>query len=128
MPFELGMAFALARHGSHKLFVLERQSYRLQASLSDLNGLDPHVHGGTQSGVLRCVLDCFGTPSGAPPFALLKILAGRLNRAVAKLQREQGFETPFHPYMFLEIVQAAGELAHAEGLITLGPQSSDQRP
>jgi hypothetical protein len=117
MPFELGMAFALARHGPHKLFVLERRAYRLQASLSDLNGLDPHVHGGTQAGVLRCVLDCFGTPSGAPPFSLLKVLATRLNRAVSNLQREQGFETPFHPYMFRQIVQAAGELAHAEDLI-----------
>ena len=117
MPFELGMAFALARQRSHRLFVLERQAHRLQASLSDLNGLDPHIHGGTQAGVLRCILDCFGTPSGAPPFPLLKTLVTRLNRAVSRLQREQGFQTPFHPYMFRQIVQAAGELAQAERLI-----------
>lgn len=127
MPFELGIAFALSRLGSHELFVLERQAFRIQASLSDLNGLDPHVHGGTQAGVLRCLLDCFGTPSGAPPFALLKTLAARLNRTVSKLQREQGLETPFHPYLFRRIVLAAGELAYAEGLIALRPQGSGLR-
>jgi hypothetical protein len=119
MPFELGMAFALTRNRSHKLFVLERQIYRLQASLSDLNGLDPHIHGGTQTGVLRCILDCFGTPSGSPSFVLLRKLTARLNRVVSELQREQGLRTPFHPYMFRQVVRAAGELAQAEGLIAL---------
>lgn len=117
MPFELGIAFALSRQRSHKFFVLERQAYRLQVSLSDLNGLDPHVHGGTQAGVLRCLLDCFGTPAGAPPFPLLQTLAARLSRVVSKLQREHGFPTLFHPYMFRQMVDAASDLAQAEDLI-----------
>ena len=117
MPFELGMAFALAQDRSHKFFVLERQRYRLQVSLSDLNGLDPHIHGGTQAGVLRCLLDCFGTPAGTPPFSLLRTLASRLNRIVSGLQREQGFHTLFHPYAFRQMVDAASGLAKAEGLI-----------
>lgn len=117
MPFELGMAFALSRQRSHKFFVLERHAYRLQASLSDLNGLDPHVHGGTQAGVLRCLLDCFGTPAGVPPFHRLQTLAIQLSRAVSKLQREHGFQTSFHPYVFRQMVDAAIELAQAEGLI-----------
>lgn len=117
MPFELGMAFALSREKSHKFFVLEREAYRLQASLSDLNGLDPHVHGGTQAGILRCLLDCFGTPSGTPPLVVLKRLVTRLNRAILKLQREQGFQTLYHPYMFRRMTDAALELAQTDGLI-----------
>lgn len=72
MPFELGVAYALTRKQPHQFFVFEAQAYRLQASLSDLNGHDPHIHGGTQDGVLRCVLDCFafGTPTGAFPLPL----------------------------------------------------------
>lgn len=124
MPFELGMAFALTRQKSHRFFVLERQAFRLQISLSDLNGLDPHIHGGTQAGILRCVLDCFGTPHGSPSFSLLQTLASRLNRVVSTLLREQGFQTAFHPHIFRQIVRAASELAQAEGLISWNPAAS----
>src|SRR5436305_2057198 len=57
MPFELGMAYALAQKVSHDFFVLEEKPFRLQASLSDLNGHDPHIHDSTPSGALRCVLN-----------------------------------------------------------------------
>jgi hypothetical protein len=119
MPFELGMAYALTRTQPHQFFVFEARDYRLQASLSDLNGHDPHIHDGTQDGILRCVLDCFafGTPTGAVPFAVLKSLTRKLNRSVHTLQREQGLQSPFHPYMFRQAVQVAAELARAEGLI-----------
>ena len=69
MPFELGLAYAIAQHHPHSFFVLETRPHRLQASLSDLNGHDPHIHGGSQDGVLRCLLDCFGTGSYQPPFS-----------------------------------------------------------
>lgn len=117
MPFELGMAFALAQHRPHNFFVFERRAYRLQISLSDLNGLDPHIHSGTQAGILRCILDGFSTPAGGPPFLLLQALTARLNRIVSKLQREHGFQTLFHAYVFRQMVKAAAELAKTEGLI-----------
>jgi hypothetical protein len=117
MPFELGMAFSLSRQQHHRFFVLEQHPYRLQVSLSDLNGLDPHIHGGTQAGILRCILDCFGTPAGAPSFSLLQSLALRLSRVASKLQRDQGFQTLFHPYAFRQIVDAATEFAQREDLI-----------
>lgn len=41
MPFEAGLAFAA--HPAHA-FVLERQPFRLQMSLSDLNGVDPLIY------------------------------------------------------------------------------------
>jgi hypothetical protein len=98
---------------------LEAKDYRLQASLSDLNGHDPHIHDGTQDGILRCLLDCFafGTPTGALPFAVLQSLTRKLNRSVQALQREQGLRSPFHPYLFRQTIQAASRLARAEGLI-----------
>lgn len=45
MPFELGVAYAIARQHPHSFFVLEARSHRLQVSLSDLNGHDPHSTG-----------------------------------------------------------------------------------
>ena len=54
MPFELGIAVEIAqrRRPPHQWFVFEAQRYRLQRSLSDLNGTDPHVHDGRPRRVL----------------------------------------------------------------------------
>ncbi len=117
MPFELGLAYALNRWQPHQFFVFEAREHRLQVSLSDLNGYDPQIHGGTQPGILRCILDCFGPPDGAPSFAVLEALTRKLNRSASQLQREQGLQSPFHPYLFRRTVWAAAELARAEGLI-----------
>jgi hypothetical protein len=55
MPFELGLAVAWEMMGSGRQtwFVMEAVNYRLTKSLSDLNGTDPYVHGGTVEGVFR---------------------------------------------------------------------------
>jgi hypothetical protein len=117
MPFELGLAYSIGRERAHSFFVFEERSHRLQASLSDFNGFDPHIHEGTQDGILRCVLDCFGTQGQPPEFSTLKAVTRKLSRAVAKLERDQGARHPFHPYIFRQAVNAAVQLGLAEGLI-----------
>lgn len=117
MPFELGITYALSQITSHGFFVLEEKAFRLQASLSDLNGLDPHIHDGTPTGVLRCILDCFGTPAKAPPLSVLEQLTERLTQSALELQREHRTESPFHPYLFRQIELAAVKLARLQGLV-----------
>lgn len=117
MPFELGIAYSLARNQPHHFFVLEERSHRLQATLSDLNGHDPHIHGGTQEGILRCILDCFGMPGRTPPFPQLLSLTSRLRRTALEMQRELGIRDPFHPFMFRQLVGAAAKLAQEERLL-----------
>lgn len=117
MPFELGLAYSIAEGQEHHFFVLEAESHRLQASLSDFNGHDPYVHGGTQDGIIRFVLDCFAPRFQAPSFATLRSLTLRLTRSSLELQREHGLREPFHPYIFRQTVNAAARLARAEGLI-----------
>jgi hypothetical protein len=117
MPFELGITYALSRIGGHSFFVFEEKSFQLQASLSDLNGHDPHIHNGTPAGVLRCVLDCFGTAFGAPPLSSLEALAKRLTRTALKLQRQYGVEGPYLPHLFKQLAWAATESARRQGLI-----------
>jgi len=117
MPFELGLAYSISRKQNHSVFVLEQASHRLQVSLSDLNGLDPHIHDGTQDGIYRCILDCFGTSGREPTFTTLKSLGRRLGQAVAKLEHEQALRDPFHPYVFRQAVRVAAEIAQAEGLL-----------
>lgn len=117
MPFELGLAYAIAQGQEHHFVVLEAKPYRLQASLSDFNGHDPYIHGGTQDGIIRFVLDCFGTRAQAPSLATLRSLTMRLTRFSLELQREHGLQEPFHPYIFRQAVNAAARLARAERLI-----------
>jgi hypothetical protein len=117
MPFELGMTYALSRKASHDFFVLEEKPFRLQVSLSDLNGHDPHIHNSTPSGVLRCVLDCFGTPSGSPSLSSLESLTRQLAKSAMKLQREMRITGLFHPYIFRRVALAASEISKHRNLI-----------
>lgn len=57
MPFELGLAVDWARtvRAAHQWFVLESEPHRLEKSLSDINGTDPFVHGGSPRGVLAAL-------------------------------------------------------------------------
>ncbi len=117
MPFELGMAYALARKSPHDFFVLEEKPFRLQVSLSDLNGHDPHIHDCTPNGILRCLLDCLGTPSGAPSMADLEELTRQLAESASKIQQEMRLTGPFHPYIFRRLILAASEISKYQNLI-----------
>lgn len=70
MPFELGLACAVANLGQrrprHAFVLLERRRYRLQRTLSDLNGFDPYIHNGTVAGTIESIMDALQPTSGAP--------------------------------------------------------------
>ena len=117
MPFELGITYSLSQMRSHSFFVLEERAFRLQVSLSDLNGHDPYIHEGNSTGVLRCVLDCFGKPSIAPPLSALELLLKRLTQTALKLQKEHRSAGLFHPYLFRQISWTAARLARSQKLI-----------
>jgi hypothetical protein len=66
MPFELGLAIGL-RHGkSHQFRLLEARPHRIQKSLSDMNGFDPMIHGGTVDGIFEVVLEAFADVKSRP--------------------------------------------------------------
>jgi len=75
MPFELGLAVALSlSKGTHRWYLLEARDYRLQASLSDMNGFDPQIHHGTPTGILTALTNAFVKPGGQPTVGDLKRL------------------------------------------------------
>jgi cytochrome P450 len=56
MSFEAGLAVMCSLMGAppgHTYFIFERDSKRLQKSLSDLGGTDVYAHGGSAERVLR---------------------------------------------------------------------------
>lgn len=118
MPFELGLACATARlTNSHRFFVLEERAYRIQKSLSDLNGHDPHIHGGTVDGVLNGVLGFFGSSAGDPTFAKLRRLHDLVWERAVEIRDGHGVETLFSPAVFRQTVLMATSIARNKGLI-----------
>jgi hypothetical protein len=115
MPFELGLACALRASG-RRVFVMEEVPYRLQATLSDMNGHDPVIHGGRPDGVLRCVLDCLGRPRGNPTLASLRGVKDDLAGFARGLERDTGVGI-FEPEPFRLLVTASAVIARRRGLI-----------
>jgi hypothetical protein len=68
MPFELGLAVTWQKlnPSMHSWFAFEARDYRLQKSLSDLNGTDPQIHRGRASRVLRELSNIFRRTKDQP--------------------------------------------------------------
>lgn len=87
--------------------MLETMPHRAQKSLSDLNGTDPNIHGGTVEGVMRELCNAFvRTRSRSSVPAML-----RAYRAVARQQREilrtAGARSIFEARVFADLCLAA---------------------
>jgi hypothetical protein len=118
MPFELGIAVALSRfERNHGFVMLEAQRYRLTKTLSDVNGIDPGIHGGTAKGVISCVLSNLGRPRGNPPPELVARIYRRLLKAVPFLKRNYGQAAIYSRALFGALVEGAARLAEREGLV-----------
>jgi hypothetical protein len=117
MPFELGLAFSIGQQTAHRIFVFEESPFRVQTSLSDLNGFDPFVHGGSVEGIVDCLLDCFATPNRKTPTteALVKTVQ-LLEKTVAKILAGKKDRSLFRPHIFRQMVVAAAEIARLRGL------------
>jgi hypothetical protein len=118
MPFELGLAVAQAIDGNdHAWIVLEATPYRVQKSLSDINGFDPFIHHGTAQGVLRAVADAFHRPGRSPSMLELQRVY-RTQRATAReLKTQDGADTLFNRRHFGQLVLVAQKTAVRLGLV-----------
>jgi len=113
MPFELGMTVAWAEtsQSDHYWIVLEEKQYRLQKSLSDLNGYDHFVHNGTVVGVFQALLDAFDKPDVS--ITEMKQIYGKLRRFGAELQTTYRWSNLFQPSAFRRLAIAAAKIKSA---------------
>jgi hypothetical protein len=111
MPMELGMSVAWAKlHPErHTWFVFESLERRAQKSISDLNGTDCNIHGGTDEGVMRELCNAFVRRSNrATVPQMLALLAG-VKSGVPDLLHEAGAASLFEARIFDDLlVMAAG--------------------
>ncbi len=115
MPMELGMSVAWAKLNAteHTWFVFESQPRRAQKSISDLNGTDCNIHGGTEAGVMRELCNAFVRRKPCVTVPDMLTTHRELKKQVPDLIRRSGATTVFEPRIFDDILIAATELRDA---------------
>jgi len=107
MPFELGLAVAAASTRKHQWFVFEARHYRLQRTLSDLNGQDPYVHFERPRRLLTQLSNALVRAQRQPTFDDLNAVYRVLRAAAAPLRQRYG--TVFEAAPFKELVVLAAQ-------------------
>jgi len=118
MPFELGLACAVAElRPPHAFILLEKIPYRMQVTLSDMNGRDPYIHNGTIRGVIDSVLNALRPTAGAPTGAEVFRLYGTMRIAAESITTHGRNGSIFTRSRFLDLVAVGVERAAQTGLI-----------
>jgi hypothetical protein len=113
MPFELGLAVALSQRSKprHQWIVCESRRYRLNKSLSDLDGTDPYVHGGTIQGIFRELSNAFvlvDRQLNVPQMmAVYRVLRGNRDHVLPNA----GAKDPFNARVFKDLCVVASRAA-----------------
>lgn len=109
MPFELGLAVAWEKltPTKHTWFVFEAKDYRVQKSLSDLNGTDPQIHGGKVSGVMRELSNIFRRPRNQPSVSEMMSTFNAILRRSTKILTEDDGASLFEARIFQELCYEA---------------------
>jgi hypothetical protein len=111
MPFELGLAVAWAKeHSEHKWFVFESMRWRLNKSLSDLDGTDAYIHDGTVSGVMREICNAFVSSGNQPSVPGMMKIYRDLRRSQQRIMRNAGANSLFTARVFSDLCLAAAGL------------------
>jgi hypothetical protein len=112
MPLELGMTITWAslHPESHTWFVWESEPYRLQRSLSDLNGTDANIHNGTPEGILSGLRSALGRDRPPSVPGMLKVYRFVENNLNAIL-RKNGTRNPYDRSVFMELCWLSKTLA-----------------
>jgi hypothetical protein len=107
MAFELGLAVAVAAiDNQHDFRILEKVPFRILQSLSDSNGYDCFVHGGSAEGVFEAVSDIFAKL----PLALDRTRFRRLYRHLRRYRVEKIGKNLYSGRSFGELVLASRSL------------------
>lgn len=113
MPFELGLAVAWGKTPAvrHDWFVCEARRFRLQKSLSDLDGTDPYVHECKVVGVFGQLCNAFIRSGRQPTVTQMKVIYSVLRRNLPELVKESGASSPFEARVFKDLCVLASAAA-----------------
>lgn len=112
MPFELGLVAARRRA---EWFIFEAEPFRLQKTLSDVNGHDPLIHGGNPNVVLGKLRDVFGNRRRRTSHQELQVLLKHVMKLAKLIERDHG--SLLGRQAFEDLVIGAQRIASRRGLI-----------
>jgi len=108
MPFELGLAVAQnALNRRQGWYVCESVQYRVNKSLSDLNGTDVRIHGGTIRGLFGALCDVFVRTNRQPTVQQMYRIYLVLRRNLPRIMRQAGARDPYGARVFQDLIFAA---------------------
>ena len=108
MPFELGLAVAQnARNRRETWYVCETVPHRIGKSLSDLNGTDVRIHGGTIMRVFGALCDVFVRKTRQPSVQEMYRIYLILRRNLPTIMRQAGARDPYGARVFRDLIFAA---------------------
>jgi hypothetical protein len=129
MPVELGLALYRSRitRGRHRVFLFESRRYRAQRSTSDVNGIDPQIHGGTARGLMAGLRNIFRQPGNVTTVPEMLASYRAVRHKLPELRRNAGGKSLFEAAVFQDLTVAA--LVEAQSLVArrTGKLSSAQR-
>jgi len=110
MPCELGMTITWQKlnPSRHTWFVFESRHRRLQKSLSDLDGTDPHIHGATVEGIMRELCNAFVRRGPQPSVPEMMRTYRQVSLRLNGILKEAGTENLFEARVFKDLCFAAG--------------------
>ena len=114
MPFELGLAVAAKDlvDSTHKWFLFETVARRVEKSLTDLNGTDANIHGGTVEGVMSSLCNAFVKARRQPTVPMMMRAYEVVFPTLPALVARTGAGT-FSPRVFQDLCLAASLVTEA---------------
>jgi hypothetical protein len=109
MPVELGLALYRSHvvKGKHGVFIFESMRYRAQRSTSDVNGIDPQIHGGTPKGLMAGLRNIFRQAGDVTTVPEMLASYRAVKRYLPELRRNAGGRSLFEAGVFRDITVAA---------------------
>jgi hypothetical protein len=108
MPFELGLAVGQNVRNRHETwYVCETVPHRVGKSLSDLNGTDVRIHGGTIRGVFGALCDVFVRKTRQPSVQEMYRIYLVLRRNLPTIMKQAGARDPYGARVFRDLIFAA---------------------
>ena len=114
MPFELGLSVAhekSAKKGKHEWFVCESMNFRLAKSLSDLNGTDPYIQGGTVGGVFTELRNMFVRSDRQPSVHQMWTIYRDMSRSLPVVLEQAGTQSLYTARVFKDLCVLASASA-----------------
>jgi hypothetical protein len=108
MPFELGLTVGIGKRG---WIVCETVPHRIKKSLSDLDGTDVYIHGGTVQGVFRELCNAFVRNRRQPSVVEMMQIYRILRSNLAGILRKAGARDPFNARVFINLCVLASAAA-----------------